>query len=169
MALGLVLYWSSLFTLLPNPWVPAYHADIGICGFVVCMVAFVAACRSDCLCVRCMIGRPTCPPPTCPLSGSAALSACRSGPCIITASVEGLMVLPPPTRPPPAPHLSLTRPPARPRPLTSLVPLTCSPLPCHLKQVRPRDRHRGECGATQRYVPLRRQCVAGEALSHLWL
>ena len=52
MALGLVLYWSSLFTLLPNPWVPSYHADIGICGFVVCMVAFVLACRSDCLCVR---------------------------------------------------------------------------------------------------------------------
>ena len=45
MALGLVLYWSSLFTLLPNPWVPAYHADIGICGFVICMVAFVGACR----------------------------------------------------------------------------------------------------------------------------
>ena len=94
MVLGLVLYWSSLFTLLPNPWVPAYHADIGICGFFVCMVAFVAACRSDCLCVRCMIGRPTCPPPTCPLSGSAALPACRSCPCIITASVEGFRVIP---------------------------------------------------------------------------
>ena len=77
MVLGLVLYWSSLFTLLPNPWVPAYHADIGICGFVVCLVVFVAACRSGpwCMqvrplvhqhCGRCRVDGPTCPPSTRP-------------------------------------------------------------------------------------------------------
>jgi hypothetical protein len=47
MFIGFVLYSTSLFSLLPNPWVPAWHRYTGTATFLFALGAFIACCRSD--------------------------------------------------------------------------------------------------------------------------
>ena len=47
MLIGFLLYSASLFSLLPNPWVPAWHHYTGTATFFLALVAFVSCSRSD--------------------------------------------------------------------------------------------------------------------------
>ncbi|KAG2501050.1 hypothetical protein HYH03_000869 [Edaphochlamys debaryana] len=47
LAVGLWIYWTNLFALLPNPWVGEEHILTGTAAVAVCLAFFVAACASD--------------------------------------------------------------------------------------------------------------------------